>query len=143
LSDNVSIKDAANATVPILTDEITTRNGGAVTAVQAEVVKVATGGNGVATDVSEASPFPVKDGGTFAYRAGGAPVTVTVPAGARLRYVGVVAASDANATVTIAAGQTITVPAGMAFERALPGTQTAGDVVIAGSVTAYYVDWVA
>jgi hypothetical protein len=46
--------------------------------------------------------------------------------------------------VTIGTGDTITIPAGGSFDEQIPGQATAGaDVVIGGTVSTYYVAWVA
>jgi hypothetical protein len=75
---------------------------------------------------------------TFAYKAGTAAATVDVPAGARLRAVRVVGA----ATVVIAGGDTITVPASTTFAVDVAGDVAAGaDVVIGGTPAAYFVSW--
>lgn len=75
---------------------------------------------------------------TFGYAAGTAAATVDVPAGARLRSVWVVGA----ATVAIAGGVTITVPASTVFNPPIEGDVAAGaDVVIGGTPTSYFVSW--
>lgn len=51
MTDNVSIKDATDATRTIATDEV----GGA----QVQIVKIGVGGDGEATPVSAADPLPV------------------------------------------------------------------------------------
>lgn len=95
----------------------------------------------------DGTPFtlPVSMGGgagTYGYAAGVAAATVDVPAGARVRRVWVVAGTGDTATITIAGGATITVPGGTTFDEALPGDTTAGaDVVIGGTLDAYYVAW--
>jgi hypothetical protein len=88
--------------------------------------------------------LPITDGGAYAYAAGTAAGTIDVHAGARVKRVSVIAGSGGSATVTIAGGNTITIPAGASFDEQIPGLATlGGDVVIGGSVTAYYVSWVA
>ncbi len=80
--------------------------------------------------------------GTFAYAAGVIAATVDVPAGARVRRVAVVASPSAAATIVIAGGGVITVPAGMTFDEHLVGDATAGgDVAIGGTPASYYVAW--
>ncbi len=79
--------------------------------------------------------------GTFAYAAGTSAGTVDVPSGARVRRVSVVSGAG-TATVTIAGGATITIPQGTAFDEQIVGdVTTGGDVVIGGTVAAYYVSW--
>ncbi|MCA1571709.1 MAG: hypothetical protein LC798_15625 [Chloroflexi bacterium] len=78
----------------------------------------------------------------YGYAAGTAATTVDVPAGARVRRVSVIAGTSVAATVTIAGGDTITIPAGAAFDEQIPGdVAMAADVVIGGTVQAYYVSW--
>lgn len=90
-----------------------------------------------------AGVLPVKENGTYAYATGTAAATVDVPAGARVKRVFVYAGASA-ATVAIAGGATITIPAGASFDEQIPGDATAGaDVVIGGTVSSYYVSWVA
>jgi hypothetical protein len=79
--------------------------------------------------------------GTFAYAAGTAAGTVDVPAGAKLREVTVLAGASVGATVTIGGGNTITVVAGGAFTATHFGATVNLDVVIGGTVQAYYVGW--
>lgn len=157
MADNVTTKDAAGVVVPVLTDEVTTVNGGAVSAVQSQVIKVATGASGAATYVSSTNPFPVTNTtseaslatiatntarGTYGYASGTSAATVDVPAGARVRRVSVIAGTGANATVAIAGGATITIPAGYGFDETVPGDVTTGaDVVIGGTVQSFYVSW--
>lgn len=75
---------------------------------------------------------------TFGYAAGTAAATVDVPAGARLRSVRVVGA----ATVAIAGGATITVPASTMFAVDVAGDVPAGaDVVIGGTPAMYFCSW--
>ena len=75
---------------------------------------------------------------TFGYKAGTAAATVDVPAGARLKAVRVVGA----ATVVIAGGDTITVPAATTFATDVVGDVPAGaDVVIGGTPAMYFVSW--
>jgi hypothetical protein len=82
--------------------------------------------------------------GTYAYAAGTAASTIDVPAGGRVKRVSVIAGASASATVTIAGGATITIPAGGSFDEQIPGdATTGGDVVIGGTVQAFYVAWVA
>lgn len=79
--------------------------------------------------------------GTYAYAAGTSATTVDVPAGGRVRHVSVIA-SAAAATITIAGGNTITVPAGAGFTEQIAGdAPLGGDVVIGGSPASYYVAW--
>jgi hypothetical protein len=67
--------------------------------------------------------------------------TVDVPANARLRTVSVVAAGSA-ATLTIAGGAPITVPAGQSFTDQIVGDVPSGaDVVIGGTPASYFVSW--
>lgn len=82
--------------------------------------------------------------GTFGYAAGTTATTVDVPSGARVKRVSVIPASSGGAaTVTIAGGSTITIPAGSGFDEQIAGDVTAGgDVVIGGNVASYYVSWV-
>jgi hypothetical protein len=85
----------------------------------------------------------VTEGGTYGYAAGTAAGTVDVPTGARVKRVSVLAGSGGSATVTIAGGNTITIPASGSFDEQIPGQATAGaDVVIGGTVASYYVSWV-
>jgi hypothetical protein len=80
--------------------------------------------------------------GTLGYDAGTSAGTVDVPAGARARFVSLIAGASA-ATLTVNGGDTITVPAGAAFDREFAGDATlGGDVVIGGTITSYYVEWV-
>lgn len=75
---------------------------------------------------------------TFDYAAGTAAATVDVPAGARLKSVRVVGA----ATVAIAGGATITVPASTTFAVDVVGDVPAGaDVVIGGTPASYFIAW--
>ncbi len=75
---------------------------------------------------------------TFGYAAGTAAATVDVPASARLKSVRVVGA----ATVVIAGGNTITVPASTTFAVDVVGDVAAGaDVVIGGTPASYFVSW--
>jgi hypothetical protein len=157
MSDNVSIVGET-----IAADEVTID--GALAKVQR--VKVVHGVAGSGVDASGSNPLPVADSavaaalatlqgyvdglegllahGTFAYASGTATGTVDVPAGARLKRVSVVAGASAGATVTIAGGSTITIPAGASFDEEIAGDVTAGgDVVIGGTVQSYYVSWVA
>jgi hypothetical protein len=84
--------------------------------------------------------------GTYAYAAGTAAGNVDVPTGARLKRVSVIAGATVAATVTILGGNTITVPAGGAFDDQIPGdatgTSSTSEVVIGGTVQSYYVAWV-
>jgi hypothetical protein len=81
--------------------------------------------------------------GVYGYAAGTATGTVDVPTDARLRRVSVVAGTASAATVTIGGGNTITVPAGYAFDDEIVGEATNKDVVIAGGpLQAYYIAWV-
>ncbi len=75
---------------------------------------------------------------TFGYAAGTAAATVDVPAGARLRAVRVIGA----ATVAIAGGATITVPASTTFAIDVVGDVGDGaNVVIGGTPTSYFCSW--
>lgn len=98
-------------------------------------------GAGAPAPVSPTNPMHVREPGTYAYRAGNAATTVDVPAQARLKRVSVVAGVSVAATITIGGGETITVPAGMAFDEILPGAAIGADVVIGGTVQAFYVSW--
>lgn len=90
------------------------------------------------------SALATTDAGTFGYAAGTAAATVDVPAGASVKRVSVLAGSGGAATVTIAGGNPISVPAAGSFDEQIPGVATAGgDVVIGGTVASYYVSWVA
>jgi hypothetical protein len=89
-------------------------------------------------------PHVIVDSGTYGYATGTAATTVDVPAGARVKRVSVIAGSGGAATVAIAGGAAITVPAGGSFDEQIPGDATPGaDVVIGGSVSSFYVGWVA
>lgn len=80
--------------------------------------------------------------GTYGYAAGTAAGTVDVPVDAQVKRVSVIAGSGGTATVTIAGGATITIPAGGSFDEQIPGDTAAGaDVVIGGTVASYYVGW--
>lgn len=138
---------------PVLADEVTTRNGIATVLDSASRKPVAQflgmvlrTADGVVVDVSGTAPFPVKDAGTFGYAAGTAAGNVDVPTGARIKRVNVVAGATVAATVTILAGNTITIPAGGTFDEQIPGdalgTAGAADVVIGGTIQAFYVSWV-
>jgi hypothetical protein len=105
--------------------------------------KIGWGSPGTYNDVDLAHPVPVQEGGTYAYRAGTATGTVDVPTGAQLKRVSVSAGITASATVTIGGGDTITIPAGDAFDEQIPGQAVSADVVIGGSIQSYYVSWVA
>jgi uncharacterized protein YjlB len=78
--------------------------------------------------------------GKFGYRAGTSAATVDLGINDDLKRVTVIAGASA-ATLTIGGGDTITVPAGVVFDETISGRATNADVVIAGSVTAYYVAW--
>lgn len=81
--------------------------------------------------------------GTYAYAAGVVAATIDVPAGARVTRVTLLASSAGTATVTIAGGATITLPASTSFDEVIRGdAPLGGDVVIAGNVASYYVAWV-
>jgi hypothetical protein len=84
--------------------------------------------------------------GTFGYAAGTAAGNVDVPTGARIKRVSVIAGAAAGATVTILGGNTITIPAGGAFDEQVPGDATAtsatNEVVVGGTIQSYYVAWV-
>jgi hypothetical protein len=78
---------------------------------------------------------------TFGYAAGTAAATVDVPVTARLKRVRVTAAGTA-ATITIAGGATITVPASGTFNEPIDGDVALGaDVVIGGTPAAWFVAW--
>ena len=52
-------------------------------------------------------------------------------------------AGASAATVSIAGGATITVPANATFDEQIPGQATSGgDVLIGGTPASYYVAWV-
>ena len=72
---------------------------------------------------------------TFGYAAGTSATTVDVPAGARLKTVTVVASGSA-ATVTLAGGPTITVPANASFTDQIVGDVLRGADVVIGGVPA-------
>jgi hypothetical protein len=101
-----------------------------------------------ATEATLASVLSAVDGlealqahGTYGYASGTATATVDVPAGARVKRVSVIAGAS-SATITIAGGDMITVPAGASFDEQIPGDATlGGDVVIGGTITSYYVAW--
>lgn len=101
------------------------------------------GTGGSATDVHSGLPLPVAEGLTYAYDAGVDAATVDVPAAALLRRVAVLAGASGVATITIGAGDTITIPASGTFDEQIPGRAVGADVVIGGDVEAYYVAWVA
>jgi hypothetical protein len=131
----------------IATDELATLNGADVSAanprIKAQRTKVVFGSDGTATDVDATHPLPSGDARTYGYAAGVVAATVDVPAQAHVKRVSVIAGASAAATITIAGGQTITVPAGAAFDEQIPGEAPAGaDVVIGGTVQSYYVSWV-
>ncbi len=78
---------------------------------------------------------------TYGYAAGTAAGTADVPANAQLKSIRVVAAGTA-ATVVIAGGATITVPASTPFSTDVVGDVAAGaDVVIGGTPASWYVSW--
>jgi hypothetical protein len=146
MADNVPITPGAGTSIS--TEEISTLNGAAVTPQQAQRILLALRtADGTALDVGAASPFPVKDAGTYGYAAGAAAATVDVPTGARIKRVSVIAGASVAATVTILGGATITIPAGGGFDEQLPGdaiaTSGTSEVVIGGTAQAYYVGWVA
>jgi hypothetical protein len=95
--------------------------------------------------VEPADVINVEQNGTFGYATGVAAGNVDVPTGARIKRVTVLPGAG-NATVTILGGASITVPQGIPFDENVPGKAiaTAGgtDVVIGGTVAAYYVAWV-
>jgi hypothetical protein len=103
--------------------------------------KIGWGAPGYYQDADIATPMPVQEGGTFGYASGTSPATVDVPAGARLQRVSVIAGLSVAATVTIGAGNTITIPAGAAFDENVPGQALGADVVIGGTIQSYYVAW--
>ncbi len=77
----------------------------------------------------------------FGYAAGTAAGTITVPAGARLRSVSVLAGAEA-ATLVIDDGDLITIPAGDSFSDTLAAEVEQGvDVIIGGTPAAYYISW--
>ena len=80
--------------------------------------------------------------GTYAYAAGTGTGTVDVPAGARLNMVHAVAGGSA-ATLTIGGGATITIPANTVFSTQVLGATLNQDVVVGGTIAAYYIDWYA
>jgi hypothetical protein len=95
------------------------------------------------TDLS--GTLKVKDSGTFGYRAGSAAAAVDVPTGARIKRVSVLAGAAVAGTVQILGGDVITIPAGGSFDEQLPGdavaTGSTTEVVIGGTVQAFYVSW--
>lgn len=94
-----------------------------------------------ATETTLAAVSTAVAHGTYGYAAGTSAATVDVPAGARVKRVSVLA-GQGTATITIAGGVTITVPTGAAFDETIPGDATLGaDVVVGGTVAAYYVAW--
>jgi hypothetical protein len=103
-----------------------------------QIVKLAVSTDGTAT----ALPLEtLLAHGTYGYASGVVAGTVDVPAGARVKRVSVLAGGGA-ATITIAGGATITVPAGTSFDEQIAGDATlGGDVVIGGMVSTYYVSW--
>jgi hypothetical protein len=122
-NDRITIKDANDALVDVSVDDLDTLNG-VPTDVSVQRLKAVFGADSDAVD-------------------GTAAATVDVPAGARVKRVSVIAGSGGTATVTIAGGATITIPAGGSFDEQIPGDATVGaDVVIGGTVTSYYVGWV-
>lgn len=144
MADRITVNDANGVAVDVSVDDLTTLNG-APTDVHAQRVKAVFGSDGDAQDVDATHPLPVTTAaGTYGYAAGTAAGTVDVPAGARVKRVSVIAGSGGAATVTIAGGATITIPAGGSFDEQIPGDTAAGaDVVIGGTVSSYYVGWVA
>lgn len=104
-------------------------------------VKVAWGVDGSAADTSAANPLPVTDPGVYHYAAGTSTGTVTLNAGQFLRRVSVVAGASVAGTITIGGGNTITVPAGTSFDEQIVGLADGADVVIGGTIQAYYVAW--
>jgi hypothetical protein len=88
----------------------------------------------------------IRDAGTFGYKAGAAAANVDVPTGARIKRVTVLPGASAAATISILAGDTITVPAGSSFDEMIPGdaiaTSATNEVAIGGTAQAYYVSWV-
>jgi hypothetical protein len=79
--------------------------------------------------------------GSFGYASGTSAATVNVPAGARVRKVFLVA-DTGGATITIAGGSSIAVPAGVVFDQPVGGDAAKGaDVVIGGALKTYYVAW--
>lgn len=136
--ETIAFKDATGATVQIAADQIAALSG------SVQVLKVAFGSDGTLTLAEAATPLPVAEtSGTFGYAAGTSVGTVDVPSSARLKRVSVMAGTAASATVTIGGGATITVPAGGVFDEAIPGAAVGADVVIGGTIQAYYVAWVA
>lgn len=115
-----------------------------IAGVKHQRVKLRHGDDGVNDgDVSRLNPLPVEEGRVYAYDAGTATGTVDVPAAALLRRVTVMAGVSVGATVTIGGGDTITIPAGGAFDEQIPGRAVGADVVIGGTIQAYYVAWAA
>ena len=112
-------------------------------------VTVSNPSTGAATETTLAGLLAAVDGlegllahGAYAYAAGTAAGTVDVPAGARVRRVSVIAGASVAATITVAGGATITVPAGASFDEQLIGdVALGGDVVIGGTVQSYFVSW--
>lgn len=140
MADNIGIRSsAASDAKQVAADDI----GG----VLYQLIKLTYGADGQASMVSTTSPFPVTavESGTYAYAAGTGDATVDIPAGGRVRRVSVVANAASATTVTIAGGNTITIPAGGAFDEQIPGQATlGGDVVIGGGDSqSYYVSWTA
>lgn len=98
--------------------------------------------DGTTVGLAEDVVFVVDDV-SYGYAAGTGDATVDVPANARVRRVMVIANASVATTVTIAGGNTITIPAGGSFNEQIPGQATlGGDVVIGGGDSlSYYVAW--
>lgn len=143
MPDDLTLNTAGGQKV-VLTDQITSRNGATQTdQAHAQVIKLALGDDGIADDIGDDNPVPVREAGTFGYATDTAAGTVNVPAGARLRRVAVIPGSN-GATVQIGNGEpTITVPADGDFDESIPGTCVSPTVTIGGDVESYYVAWVA
>jgi hypothetical protein len=151
MADRITINDANGVAVDVSVDDLGTLND-LPTDVHVQRFKVGFGSDSIGQDVDAAHPLPVTVSGplqtqvtrgTFGYHAGTAAATVDVPAGAHLRSISVIPGAG-TATVTIAGGDTITIPQGGAFDEHIDDDTTAGaDVVIGGTVASYYVSWAA
>lgn len=86
--------------------------------------------------------FEPRYGGTYAYAAGTSAATVNVPANGRVQQVYAVSGSGGASTITIAGGDTITVPASTAFSTQITCDTDNQDVVFAGAnLASYFVSW--
>lgn len=169
MADRITIKDANGLDVDVSVDDLGTLND-APTDVHVQRFKPAFGSDSVGQDVDAAHPLPVDASavvaalatlqaelaqklepgqsvsvsrGTFGYHAGTAAATVDVPVGAHVRSISIIPGAG-TATVTIAGGDTITIPQGGAFdERINDDTPAGADIVIGGTVASYYVSWAA